>query len=246
MMTTFCLARAHAQVASSRTTDLSMPRAGSTVMSSRIARPVPSFASLSRRDSRRLSRSVHSRSTSMPTFSSKERALPGAVARISRSTLAIVCSLMSLSFWIVSSVITCLLLVEVRSAAHVVVRDRASRCARRRDGGVLDAAFEDRLDVLTSRPAWPRGGESACARGIGTWATILLGGPHETEETPVPHLGPRVAREDLLGDPRDGRPERSRPGDHALGRPRAVVAVRLRAVLLDGHVGALAAVRSTM
>src|SRR5258708_14206343 len=166
MMTTFCSCpTAGRELADERL----LEAACGVDTSSRTARPVPSLASFNRRDRRRLSRSPHSRSTSMPIFSSKERALPGAVARISRRTLAIVCSLISLRFWIVSSVITCFLLVEVRGAVHVVVHDGTSRCVGRRDRGVFDATFEDRVDVLAGRSARTRGGEGACPRRGCTW-----------------------------------------------------------------------------
>ena len=76
---------------------LSTPRSGSHRTLSSEAR-VTSLASLSRRARRRLSRSVHSRSTTMPSFSSKESWWPGAVSISSRTASAMLVSRSSCQF----------------------------------------------------------------------------------------------------------------------------------------------------
>src|SRR5579859_1298221 len=239
--TTFCFARTHWQVASWRIVAFSMPRAASQTTSSMLAR-VASFASFRRRTSRRFSRSVHSRSTSMAILSSQDSCADGGESTSSRITFAIVASFRSISFWMVSSVIFFLLLVVIGCSADVLVRCRRQRTGRRLDRDVFASQLQDRLDVLAARTGRSRRGQGVRARGIGASRAVLLRASDHAERRAVTHLRPRVATQDAFDDAGDVRSEARGPAHHAFGRPLAVLAMRARAMFIDRNGGPFASV----
>jgi len=195
-----------------------------------------------------LSRSVHSRSTSIPIFSSKESWWPGAVSMISLNAAAIVASLRSMSFLIVSSVITGFLLVVVVAAPNVFVDDDAwcRRGERGSERPLLEPVLEHRLDVLPLRTERSRDAQSVSARGVHSRSSVLLRAPECSEARAVTLLGVRVPRERELDDARDVRSERRGPRDHPLRWPRCPITVRDRSVRLARNEAALRPVAPTV
>src|SRR5271165_1556845 len=189
MAMTFCLARTHWHVARLRTTSLSRPRPGSHQTSSRHAL-IPSLASFSRRVSRRFSRSVHSRSTTSPSFSSKDIPWPGAIASSSRTASAIALSLRSQSFWIVcSSIIRSLLPVEIDTAADVLVMEQELRLlARHGHRRLLETSLQDHLHALAVRRS---DRERATTGRIDARGPVLLARADEGHALAVAVLGVR-------------------------------------------------------
>src|SRR5579884_2065382 len=231
---TFCFARTHWQVASERAKDLSTPRAESHTRSSMHA-PFGTRASFKRRSSLLFSRAPHSRSTSIPIRSSVERSSAGGDVAISRRVVAIACSFMLSSFWIVSSLITVFLLVEVRSTADVVVVDGGAH-RRLEERSALQAALQDRLHALEARAA---DGDGSRARRVHTLAPEAIGQANHAQACAVAGLGVGTARHQRGGELANVRTDALGPRDDSLRGPLSVLAVRPRTMFVGDRRRAL-------
>src|SRR5690606_12490750 len=229
----------------SRSTARSRPRAASQRISSGAARTLRR-ASLTRRATRRFSRSAHSRSTSRPSLSSKESCLSGGMSSISRRLFASVCSLRSMSLLIVSSMVTVFLLVEVAAAAHELMSGGVESNGMGWRRRAFEAPLEDAFDVAAVRRALACNGERAQTRRIHALGPVLLRAAQDAEYRAIAHLRARVALERAADDLDDVRPELAGPREHTLGWPIAVVLVGLRAVLGVGDRRTLTRVASAM
>src|SRR5579859_588329 len=131
--------------------------------------------------------------------------------------------------------ITVVLLVEIRSAANVLMRDgRTSRGLDRRHA--IETVLEDGRHALEAGAA---DRERAGARDVDALAAVPIPKADQAEACAVPRLGMRAAAHDRGGDFAHTWPDARGPCHDPLRRPTAVIAVRPGPVLVGNHAGPL-------
>lgn len=108
-----------------------------------------------------------------------------------------------------------------------------------RQGLRLEAPGEDCVDALARRTTRAGDPQGAGAGGVEALVADALCVSHERLHGAVAELGIAIATEDGLDDLADIGPDAASSRLHALGRPLAVLAMRLGHVLAAGDVGAL-------
>ena len=119
----------------------------------------------------------------------------------------------------------------------MLVRDgRASRDLDRRRA--IETVLEDGRHALEARAS---DRESSRARHVDALPAVSIGEADQSEARAVPRLGVRTVAHDRRRHFADPRSDALRPGDHPLGRPAAVVAMRSGTMLVGDHAGPLRA-----